>query len=82
MWGNDHPVARLGQGAFRVALEAVYKEVTGLDLVSTIFGKPQRVTYDYADNRLQQLVQQQLGADQTPSVWMIGDNPASDIMGA
>ena len=25
LWGNDFSVARLGQGAFRVALEAVFK---------------------------------------------------------
>lgn len=25
VWGNEHSVARLGQGAFRIALEAVFK---------------------------------------------------------
>ncbi|PWY97998.1 HAD-superfamily hydrolase [Testicularia cyperi] len=56
LWGNDHSVVRFGQGAFRLAIENVYKHTTGRDLQSTVFGKPHRITYDYANELLRELV--------------------------
>lgn len=104
VWGNEFPVPRLGQGAFAEAFKAVYKAVTGLDLQSTTFGKPSRLTYEYADKLLKDQIAQQLqvvpsGSDtatQTEAattsavaqavpdnlkVYMVGDNPESDIRG-
>lgn len=87
MWGNDFSVARLGQGAFRIALEAVYKELTGAPgLHAFTFGKPELSTYEYANGLLQDMLQS--SATEGPQhvapedVWMIGDNPFSDIAGA
>lgn len=42
VWGNDFSASRFGQGAFQVALAAVYKTVSGRDLIATTFGKPER----------------------------------------
>ncbi|KAJ1017862.1 hypothetical protein NDA16_005178 [Ustilago loliicola] len=83
LWGNDHSVVRFGQGAFRLAIENVYK--------STVFGKPYRITYDYANELLRQhLINTASPTSATaeaaklvgPSVWMVGDNTESDIKGA
>lgn len=103
VWGNEFPVPRLGQGAFAEAFKAVYKTVTGQDLQSTTFGKPSRLTYEYADKLLKDQIAQQLKAVPSASdtateakaqasavapavpdnlkVYMVGDNPESDIRG-
>ncbi|KAJ3263368.1 hypothetical protein HK104_006656 [Borealophlyctis nickersoniae] len=45
LWSNDYPVNRYAQGAFREALEHLYKQLTGLDLQYTKYGKPEHATY-------------------------------------
>ncbi|EST08907.1 HAD-superfamily hydrolase, subfamily IIA [Kalmanozyma brasiliensis GHG001] len=89
LWGNDHSVVRFGQGAFRLAIENVYKHTTGRDMESVVFGKPHRITYDYANELLRQHLISMSGAETAeaakavgPSVWMVGDNTESDIKGA
>lgn len=73
-----HP--RLAQGAFRVALAAIYKEFTGRALPMTLYGKPHSVTYQYAESLLHA---QAAATGRTIShFYGIGDNPASDIHGA
>ncbi|KAN0064364.1 hypothetical protein ACQY0O_002560 [Thecaphora frezii] len=95
LWGNDHSVVRFGQGAFRLALENVWKHTTGRELEATVFGKPHRLTYDYANELLRDLLVEtgttsKAASDRSiaeaaqqlrPSVWMVGDNPESDIAG-
>jgi ribonucleotide monophosphatase NagD (HAD superfamily) len=61
---SDYPLPRLGMGAFRLALEAVYKvchlkqfatdpkATTGAELPYTQFGKPYESTYTFADKML------------------------------
>lgn len=58
---------------------------------STVFGKPYRITYDYANELLRQhLINTASPTSATaeaaklvgPSVWMVGDNTESDIKGA
>lgn len=81
LWSNDYKIPRFGQGAFRVCVEALYKEITGAaDLDSTIIGKPFAYTYDYAERVLRDLVLS--GSLQDYEIYMVGDNPASDIAGA
>ncbi|WFC99206.1 hypothetical protein MYAM1_001950 [Malassezia yamatoensis] len=87
LWGNDFSVPRLGQGAFRFALESVWKQVTdGAELNATTFGKPEQLTYEYANELLHELLRhttENKNLSVAPeNVWMIGDNPASDVMGA
>lgn len=82
VWGNEFPTARFGQGAFQIAVRATYEEASGRKLEATTFGKPQRLTYEYADALLKEKLAEQNGrADELVSVWMVGDNPASDIAG-
>ncbi|PWN36143.1 HAD-superfamily hydrolase [Meira miltonrushii] len=85
IWGNDFTAPRFGQGAFQEAVKAVYEVTSGRPLEAVTFGKPQRLTYEYADALLRErmsLKDENTQADGEMSVWMIGDNPASDIAGA
>ncbi|PKI84570.1 hypothetical protein MVES1_001798 [Malassezia vespertilionis] len=57
MWGNEFSVPRLGQGAFRIALEAVYARVTeGNEFRAYTYGKPEVSSYEYANNLLQEML--------------------------
>jgi HAD superfamily hydrolase (TIGR01456 family) len=80
---TEHFQPRMSQGMFRIALEAMYKTLTGLELERVVYGKPEHATYAYADELLASWVDDLYGAGaQLPeNVYMIGDNPASDICG-
>ncbi|WWC63245.1 TIGR01456 family HAD hydrolase [Kwoniella dejecticola CBS 10117] len=82
-WRSDWPIPRLGQGAFRLSLESVYKATTGLDLPYVQFGKPFKATYDFSELMLRRYLKQ-VGRDPNGqlNVYMVGDNPLSDIDGA
>ena len=67
-----HP--RLTQGAFRDCLALLYHKQTDRELKYQEFGKPYKVTYDYAKQLLQ--------GKNCRTVYGIGDNPDSDILGA
>lgn len=81
-WKSDYPVVRLGMGAFSLSCNSVYKAATGFDLPFTQIGKPHRVTFEFAESMLRRRVKELRGADQDLNVYMIGDNPLSDIWGA
>ncbi|KAF9887756.1 hypothetical protein FE257_009562 [Aspergillus nanangensis] len=73
---------RLTQGAFRISIEAQYKAITGVDLERVVYGKPERATYTYADEVLRSWMEQIHNENRLPqNIYMVGDNPASDICG-
>ncbi|OQD75683.1 hypothetical protein PENDEC_c006G01083 [Penicillium decumbens] len=73
---------RLHLGAIRLAVEAHYKAVSGRDLERTLYGKPERATYVYADEVLAAWMEELYGEKRLPkNIYMVGDNPASDIIG-
>lgn len=73
---------RLTQGCFRIAVEAQYKALTGVDLERVVYGKPERATYTYADEVLKAWMEQIHNENRLPkNIYMIGDNPQSDIVG-
>jgi HAD superfamily hydrolase (TIGR01456 family) len=73
---------RLTQGAFRISIEAQYKALTGVDLERVVYGKPERATYTYADEVLRAWMEQIHNQNTLPqNIYMVGDNPASDICG-
>ncbi|EJD35630.1 HAD hydrolase [Auricularia subglabra TFB-10046 SS5] len=79
LWRGQFPKSRLGQGGFREALMGVYRALEGKEYPYKMFGKPTRETYDFAKN----LLRAQLGSDLTHTrIYMVGDNPESDIAGA
>ncbi|PVI06236.1 phosphatidyl synthase-like protein [Periconia macrospinosa] len=79
---TEHPIPRMSQGTFRIGLEAMYKALTGVDLERVVYGKPELATYKYADEIITSWMEQIHGEEKLPPhVYMIGDNPASDIIG-
>ncbi|KAK5136547.1 hypothetical protein LTR08_002891 [Meristemomyces frigidus] len=82
IWSASHDLTRLGMGALRLSLEAMYKAVTGKELNTTAFGKPQVGTFQFATRLLQQWRKSTHGIDAPPeTVYFVGDTPESDIRG-
>ncbi|KAH7068187.1 HAD-like domain-containing protein [Paraphoma chrysanthemicola] len=82
VWSASHDLTRIGMGALRVSLEAMYKAVTGKDLETTAFGKPQIGTFEFATRLLQEWRKDTHNIDSPPStVYFVGDTPESDIRG-
>jgi HAD superfamily hydrolase (TIGR01456 family) len=85
-WKTQYPINRFGTGAFVEALKGVWRAATdGVELQYKALGKPLQVTYEYAHDKLLHL--DRSGADSKKTkplkrVYMIGDNPESDISGA
>ncbi|KAK3323196.1 HAD-like domain-containing protein [Cercophora scortea] len=79
---TEHPIPRMSQGAFRIGLEAMYRAITGVDLERVVYGKPEMATYKYADEVMASWMETLHGEERVPeNIYMIGDNPASDIVG-
>jgi HAD superfamily hydrolase (TIGR01456 family) len=79
---TEHPYPRMSQGAFRIGLEAMYKSLTGVELERVVYGKPELATYKYADEVITSWMETIHNEEKLPSnIYMIGDNPASDIIG-
>jgi HAD superfamily hydrolase (TIGR01456 family) len=79
---TEHPFPRMSQGAFRIGLEAMYKSLTGVDLERVVYGKPELATYKYADEVIASWMETIHNDERLPAnIYMIGDNPASDIIG-
>ena len=82
VWSASHDLTRIGMGALRVSLEAMYKAVTGKDLNTIAFGKPQIGTFEFATRLLQRWRKDTHGIDAPPeTVYFVGDTPESDIRG-
>lgn len=82
VWSTSHDYTRIGMGALRTSVEALYKAVTGVELNTFAFGKPQIGTFQFATRFLQQWRSDSHGIDKPPStVYFFGDTPESDIRG-
>jgi HAD superfamily hydrolase (TIGR01456 family) len=92
-WSAAYHLPRLGQGAFQAALAGIWSQITGgkAEMRRTTIGKPYARTYAYAERVLGQwravlLKDTGSGTDPEPApltrVYMVGDNPESDIRGA
>ncbi|WPH02607.1 Hypothetical protein R9X50_00547200 [Acrodontium crateriforme] len=82
VWSASHDLTRLGMGALRLSLEAMYKAVTGKELNTTAFGKPQIGTFQFATRLLQQWRKDTHRIDSPPdTVYFVGDTPESDVRG-
>ncbi|KAF3770482.1 HAD-superfamily hydrolase, partial [Cryphonectria parasitica EP155] len=85
-WATSHSQPRLAQGAFRAALEGVWSGITQghAQLQAWTCGKPTATTYEFAEAAIQ-LCHARLrsqAATALRTVYMVGDNPESDIQGA
>lgn len=71
-WSNEFHLPRFGQGVFRTIIETLYSHTNdGKELKLQIYGKPFKIQYQYCEGTLND-----------SDVYMIGDNPLSDIQGA
>ncbi|ROT42187.1 HAD-superfamily hydrolase [Sodiomyces alkalinus F11] len=80
-WATEHRQPRFAQGAFREALKGIWRHATAgkAELEYSVVGKPTETTYVYAEKVLRGLT---LSPGEIGTVYMVGDNPASDIVGA
>ena len=92
-WASQYHLSRLGSGGFQASLRGLWNEVTGkqgIELIAINGGKPYRSAYEYAEqkvvHRLHTMYDDDLKGvaiqDNLKRVYMVGDNPASDITGA
>ncbi|QIW99166.1 hypothetical protein AMS68_004684 [Peltaster fructicola] len=86
-WAASHRLPRLGQGGFISSFNGLWSAVTGgASLNSKQYGKPHRATYVYAERQLVAHRKALFGPTglnhPLRRVYMIGDNPLSDIRGA
>ncbi|KAK1138523.1 hypothetical protein N8T08_002440 [Aspergillus melleus] len=82
VWATSHEHSRIGMGALRASLEALYKAVTGKDLSTIAFGKPQLGTYQFATRLLRQWRKDTHDINKPPrTVYFVGDTPESDVRG-
>jgi len=90
-WATSYHLPRLGQGGFQASLQGIWNATTGgAELTRTVIGKPYMVTYRYAERVLNKHRAQMLAAhadhhrkaSPLKRVFMVGDNPESDIRGA
>ena len=89
IWASDYHLPRLGQGGFREAVDGVWNAITGgpregADLHKIIMGKPFKPTYEFAERTLlrHRDTMYDNDAPNLRRVYMVGDNPESDIRGA
>ena len=81
IWSNDFSVPRLAQGAFKAALEHLYTKLTGHHIeITEQFGKPFPPTYAFTEHVFNQLDPSLRGTKRR--IYAVGDNIASDIVGA
>ena len=85
-WASSYHLPRLGQGGYQAAFQGIWNTTTdGAELTKTIIGKPHAHTYQYAEQVLTDHRADLLGGGEQSTldrVFMVGDNPESDIKGA
>ena len=86
LFAGIHPVPRLAAGAFLVALSAVWRDVTGSELVVSRYGKPSAETFNFAREQLGRWAAACEGGTAAPRrfhrIFHVGDNPRADVRGA
>ena len=73
---------RLAQGAFRVCIAALYQQMTGRPLPYTLMGKPESVSFQWAEKMLAARAEALGFTGGLHRCYMIGDNPRADVRGA
>ncbi|KAI1808087.1 HAD-superfamily hydrolase [Daldinia bambusicola] len=84
VWSTEYAAPRLAQGAFLAGLKGIWAEMTNgrATLEHTVVGKPTETTYAYAERALRDYAEGLHPTRDVGTVYMVGDNPRSDIAGA
>jgi len=77
VYAGTFKLPRFTFGAFNEILKHLYKQFFNKELQMEHYGKPFAVTYQYAETHLKEMAKTDLS-----NIYMIGDNPKSDIRGA
>jgi HAD superfamily hydrolase (TIGR01450 family) len=81
IYADKFKLPRHGQGILLHCLKEVFADIYGIENIEyTQYGKPEELTFDYAEKLLLQKAIEQ-GVD-ISRFYMIGDNPEGDIEGA
>ncbi|XP_042887100.1 haloacid dehalogenase-like hydrolase domain-containing 5 [Penaeus japonicus] len=81
-WMAEAHMPRFGHGAFLLCLEALYKKLTGNDLIYTaLVGKPSEITYYHAETMVQEHARSIGISNPITKLYAIGDNIHTDIFG-
>ncbi|KAK3888762.1 hypothetical protein Pcinc_007235 [Petrolisthes cinctipes] len=81
-WMAEASMPRFGHGAFLLCLEALYKKVTGNDLIYTaLVGKPSEITYYHAETMVQHHANTLGITHPITKLYAVGDNIHTDIFG-
>lgn len=73
---------RFGTGGFFHAFKGVWRGATGQSLSYHFLGKPGSTTYQYAHKTLLKPTEPEKAQKSLRRVYMVGDNPESDVRGA
>lgn len=76
-YSSNYHIHRLGSGAFSSALIHLFEETVGRPLPAHRFGKPRVASYHYMERMIQNY-----SGHRPDRIFMVGDNPATDIRGA
>ncbi|QRV79388.1 haloacid dehalogenase-like hydrolase domain protein [Ceratobasidium sp. AG-Ba] len=86
IWRAEFAYPRLGQGGFITAFQAIFEAQFGKKYPFIQYGKPHKSTYDFAKSVLREQLAEiegtSPGSVDMPKIYMVGDNPESDIAGA
>ena len=77
---HHHP--RLGAGSFKHVLENVYSHIHSNELKQVLYGKPMRTSFDYVTRLLEKQKESFGHTNPLQTLYMVGDNPDTDIKGA
>ena len=77
---TGHPEPRMCANYLYLFIETGFEKYNGYPLEITKPGKPTKETSEYAENQLEVLAKEM--DVEISEIYMIGDNPASDIQGA
>jgi len=81
LWAAGFVWPRFAQGAFRKCVETLYLQSTGKQLNSIQYGKPEKTTFAFIESMLLSQAKE-YGSSGVNPIYMIGDNPQSDVKGA
>ncbi|KAF2074585.1 hypothetical protein CYY_004092 [Polysphondylium violaceum] len=81
-YGGEFVLPRFTMGALTECIKTLYKIQTGRDLIHTFYGKPYKLTYEYAKELLSNQLKKLNHQSPPKHIYAIGDNPYSDIKGA
>lgn len=82
IWATSYDFVRIGMEALCASLEVMFRVMTGEELKTIAFGKPQLGTFQFVSWLLQQLRKDTHGINSpSDTVYFVGDTPESDIRG-